>query len=515
MKTKLLLLLIMFFSNIYVSSAQKALNFDGVNDYVVGTNNASLNTSQGTIEAWIKTSNAGAGLRGIMAKPQQYGIVLKDNNLAVAEWGQGEKNTNVNLADGIWHHVAFSFNNMVANGSKLYIDGLPVLAFTYQVVAGSGQQILVGTSSKYQQYFNGAIDQVRVWNTQKTDAEILANYNKCLNGNETGLVMYWNFDEATGTTITDLSGNNNNGALTNMNASSIWVSGYDCNLIVYYSFNGNARDESGNGHHGTLAGPVLTTDKDGNAESAYYFDGADDYIDLGDWENGGAMTMTFWARWDAFNNYSRIIDLGNGSSSNNIIISNYQTNNGLFFSTYTNGETKLITTNTITQSQWDFYAATFGINGVMTVYKNGSQINQKTNGVKPNTLLRTNQFIGKSNFSQDDYFKGAIDELRIYQTTLSDTEILNLYTYNTLKVDKIENIATSTFYVFKNTLCFKNTQNIPEIKSVEIYNLLGQNVFKTSKITAQINLNQLQKGIYIVKVDTKNNRFSTLKFILQ
>jgi len=52
-------------------------------------------------------------------------------------------------------------------------------------------------------------------------------------------------------------------------------------LIAHYPFNGNANDASGNGNHGTVNGATLTEDRFGNADSAYKFDGQDDYIDLG------------------------------------------------------------------------------------------------------------------------------------------------------------------------------------------------------------------------------------------
>ena len=49
-------------------------------------------------------------------------------------------------------------------------------------------------------------------------------------------------------------------------------------LVAYYPFNGNAKDESGNGHHGTVNGATLTTDRNGKASKAYSFDGKDDFI---------------------------------------------------------------------------------------------------------------------------------------------------------------------------------------------------------------------------------------------
>jgi hypothetical protein len=51
-------------------------------------------------------------------------------------------------------------------------------------------------------------------------------------------------------------------------------------LVGYFPFNGNANDESGNAHHGTVYGATPTTDRFGNPNSAYYFNGVDNYIVL-------------------------------------------------------------------------------------------------------------------------------------------------------------------------------------------------------------------------------------------
>ncbi len=201
------------------------------------------------------------------------------------------------------------------------------------------------------------------------------------------------------------------------------------NIMAHYPFNGNANDESGNEHHGAVDGAMLVHDRFGQPDGAYAFDGVDDYIDLGDWENGGAMSFAFWARWDAFNWYSRIIDLGNGFSSDNIVICNHQDNNNLFFSIFLGGSDTKFSATGITLNHWDFYSATVDDGGLMTLYKNGIQIGQY-NGVTPNYLLRTEQYIGKSNFTRndDEYFEGAIDEIIIYDIALTAEEIQEIYT---------------------------------------------------------------------------------------
>jgi hypothetical protein len=51
-------------------------------------------------------------------------------------------------------------------------------------------------------------------------------------------------------------------------------------MVGWWPFNGNANDESGNGNNGTVNGATLTTDRFGNANQAYSFDGVDDYIKI-------------------------------------------------------------------------------------------------------------------------------------------------------------------------------------------------------------------------------------------
>ncbi len=52
----------------------------------------------------------------------------------------------------------------------------------------------------------------------------------------------------------------------------------DSGLVAYYPFNGNAKDESGNGNNGSVFGATLTMDRFGNDRSAYEFNGTDNYI---------------------------------------------------------------------------------------------------------------------------------------------------------------------------------------------------------------------------------------------
>ena len=68
-------------------------------------------------------------------------------------------------------------------------------------------------------------------------------------------------------------------------------------LVAHYPFNGNANDESTNSNDGTVNGATLTTDRFGNANSAYSFDGVDDFIDCG---NGGSLQFDSYITFSAW-----------------------------------------------------------------------------------------------------------------------------------------------------------------------------------------------------------------------
>ncbi|MBP8793321.1 MAG: T9SS type A sorting domain-containing protein [Lutibacter sp.] len=510
MKTKLLFIALLL--NYCLANSQAALNFDGVNDFILGTNNSSLNISQGTIEAWIKTDNAGAGFRGIVVKQYKYGIFLYNNAIAVYDWSNGSKTeTSLNLADDAWHHVAFSFDLGVLNGSKIYLDGMLVSTLTYNS-STSNSRIVIGAGADYtlSQNFKGTIDQVRVWNTIRTNTEILTNYNKCLQGNESGLIMLWQFEEGTGTVVNDLSGNNNNGTLTNMDAATDSVAGYNCtpkNLVADYPFNGNANDESGNGNHGTVNGATLTTDRFGNVDSAYEFDGNDiitiAHNDILNSEN--ELSISVWVKPTTLID-AMVLGKSNYTSKTNYLLRTKSTGYLQFeYKDFANTNSSPLNVN-----QWNHIVVVSETDNTKKVYIN-NVLTSHTSASSPYGLITNALTIGARPGAE--FFNGSIDDLKIYKSALTTAEVFSLYTKNTLNIDKIENTAESNFYVSNNILLFKNTKNLNEIKTIEVYNLLGQKVFETSKIRKEISLEQLQQSIYILKVETLN-AIQTLKIVI-
>ena len=283
--------------------------------------------------------------------------------------------------------------------------------------------------------------------------------------------------------------------------------------IAYYPFNGNANDESGNNLHGTVNGATLTTDRFGNPDSAYSFNGNsvirivhDNLLNM-----DNELSISAWIKPNIQQN-AMVLGKSNYSNATNYLLRT-NTNNFIEFAHKTRNFSD---TNALNIGQWNHVAVISHSTGERYIYINNNLTTfasqNDSYGLVSNELTIGAAFYFGSYFAE--YFNGAIDDLRIYKSALTETEIASLFTNNTLNIDKVENIILNNFYIYNNTIYFKNQQDINDLKSVEVYNFLGQKVFKTSKITEQIQLHSLQKGMYILKVKNKYGKQSSLKFLI-
>lgn len=226
----------------FLSSAQNnTLDFDGINDFVSVPDNNSLDiTGSITIEAWIKPDLTGPEktilIKGTSNQCMNYGLVMKDGNLAYLSGGQcgwAGKGPNAILQTGVWQHVA-----AVASGTnlKLYVNGVLTDNITLTSAIGpvNTQPLWIGNSTAgFINYADTQLDEIRIWNVVRTQAEISANMNDEISCSSTGLVAYYKFNQGTGgannsgiTTLLDCTFNNNNGTLSNFSlngSSSNWL----------------------------------------------------------------------------------------------------------------------------------------------------------------------------------------------------------------------------------------------------------------------------------------------------
>jgi hypothetical protein len=169
-------------------------------------------------------------------------------------------------------------------------------------------------------------------------------------------------------------------------------------------------------------------------------------LDIG---NSTGLSIMFWFRntVTAPNNI-RIFDFGNGPASDNIEVYINSSNN-LFLSIY-KGATQyfydISTATTVNNNCYRHIGITMASNGTFKYYLNGLLTNQTTGNQYPNTLTRTQNFIGKSS-NNELYLNGGIGEFRIYNNVVSDSVVLNSAVSNT-RINKLSNM--SFYYKFKS-----------------------------------------------------------------
>ena len=227
-------------------------------------------------------------------------------------------------------------------------------------------------------------------------------------------------------------------------------------LVGWYPFDGNGNDESGNGNNGTVNGATLTNDRNGNANSAYTFDGVNDYISV---YNAPFINYPFSiSSWVNFNpnstsGHSPIIGLGElGSYSlNSFYFSPHYGLNGTP-SIGTAGANDITSTsaNTVTSNNWVYLTVTVSSYSVNSVnfYINGILLgsNQTGGSNVPFPLNNVGFTIGRhSGASGSDFFIGQIDDLTLYNRVLSQQEITTLYEGCSLSTSTITPQSNTTF----------------------------------------------------------------------
>lgn len=203
-----------------------ALTFNGANRVTVNnTPTIPVGNSAYTMEAWIKPKTV-SGANGLLgwgnwnAINQVNAIRFEGPTTLINYWWTNDLYVTIpNVLDGQWHHIAATYNGTTRS---MYMDGvlLGSDAPTGHNVP-SGTTMYIGeTNPAGNEYFDGAMDEVRIWNVGKTQAEITAAMNSTIPANSAGLVAYYKMDEGTGITTADITGNNNTGTLT---GSPVWT----------------------------------------------------------------------------------------------------------------------------------------------------------------------------------------------------------------------------------------------------------------------------------------------------
>ena len=248
-----------------------AYDFDGIDDFIEIPDNNDIDLVKSfTIQVWINPDSISGG-RNILGKQWcnyqfAYNLSIVDGKLSWAwnEWGSctysnGYKSDNAVIDESQSTHIVVIHNE---NYIKFYINGELIngslINGEYSQIFNSNQPLRIGVykllSGELTSFFDGVIDDIRIWNYELSEEEVLELYSPAEN-----------------------------------------------NLVVYFPFNGNTNDESGNENHGINYGATLTKDRFGNENSAYDFDGIDDFIEINPIEalsSVGDFTLSVWFKFE-------------------------------------------------------------------------------------------------------------------------------------------------------------------------------------------------------------------------
>ena len=332
---------------------------------------------------------------------------------AVAHWDAFDMPYGSVPGAGAWRHIAITFDGQV---EKVYVDGnLNAQEQKYLNVWPNGT-IYLGYSGDSTEYLSASIASFRMYDVALSAQGI----TDLKNGLEPGLPSP---PPPPGTPVPTQT------PTPTPTAGPTVTPGGD--MVTWYKFDETsgttAADSSGNGNNATLVnGPTWVADKSGNAVN---LDGSNDYVSMptGIVSNLNDFTTATWVKLDTISTWSRIFDFGTGTSANMFLTP--QCGSGIRFAITTGGsggEQQINGSSALVTGAWKHVAVTLsGNTGIL--YVDGVEVARNSGmTLKPSSLGSTTQnYIGKSQYA-DPYLDGLVDDFQIYNRALSASEVQTL-----------------------------------------------------------------------------------------
>ncbi len=349
-----------------------ALEFDGDDDYVEVPDSPELRLEEHTIEAWIKPTSSVVDWARIVGKGdgknRNYGLWRHSDGYILCQIYGSPSNVNC-LSDnsypvGEWYHAACTYDG---SNVKMYIDGLNVKTCPYTgTPVTSSDPVTIGYAG-FHTFFNGIIDEVRIYNRALNDDEITANMNGGSIATD-GLVSEHKFENIDGTYTHDTARAVSNGA--------------------------------------------------------FEFDGVDDYVSVPNLPNTDELTIEMWIYPQGSVGDFRGLFGNQGWTTGNI---HFQigTDNKIQSAINSNVPPSAFSTTTFDSSnlnRWFHIAVTYDKSeGYHRMYVNGVEEADEPI-TTAQTITLSNLRIG-STYDDNRLFNGKIDELAIYSKSLTPEEI--------------------------------------------------------------------------------------------
>ena len=210
-----------------VESVGNALSLNGTGNYVSipsGINN-NFSGNQITVEGWFYPTQQSFNTTALIGEAYEGDGVIKFVLSSEFEsgaqkikagffspstaWVQGT--SSVNLSYNQWTHIAATYDQ--AN-IKIYVNGSLTCTYANTIALPNGsERWLLGRKWDTGNSFPGTMDEVRIWNVARTQAQIQFSMNNRISTTTSGLVGYYKLDESSGTTATDATGHGYDGTV--------------------------------------------------------------------------------------------------------------------------------------------------------------------------------------------------------------------------------------------------------------------------------------------------------------
>ncbi|MBL9127641.1 MAG: carbohydrate-binding protein, partial [Verrucomicrobiales bacterium] len=178
-----------------------ALEFDGANDVVNVDGGIALANQSMTLEAWVRPAVQGVNnfflAQGNGGPNVTLHVGFMPTGVLRFGFGNNDLDTPRAFAELEWHHWAFVYST-TGRSKRIYRDGVLVASGSGGQLYGGSGRLTIGATPQLPSFFNGRLDEVRIWRVARSAEDIAANYRRQVRGDEAGLVGYWRFDEGSG-----------------------------------------------------------------------------------------------------------------------------------------------------------------------------------------------------------------------------------------------------------------------------------------------------------------------------
>jgi len=474
-------------TNVFLSlSAAQGLVLSSRDSTGLATTNITANAAINTFPYWLRIVRTGDNFTALVSTDRQNWTevgskMIKMNRLAYAGLAVSSKNGNV-VSTAVFDKTKTRQGNIrpILKLSSPVVAEVQYVTPANLKIAGTAYDI-DGLLDKAEVYVNG--------NLVYTAKVSPFSYN--LTGQAEGnySVYVKAYDKLGATTTSDT-------VKVTVNPVTTKLPWYKCDETKTGYF---TVDASGNSLTGLLYGGA--TFAAGKINNSVRLLGVDEYIKVpnGAIERLSDFTISSWVYADTIAAWSRIFDFGS-STSVNMFLTTSEGNGKMKFSLSgtNNVSQSVIASSTLPVKTWAFVTVTLGANR-LNIYLNGKLVGSGLSFTnRPYDLgATTANYIGKSQWTTDPYFKGNIDDFRFYNYAMTIDEVLASMAMTPIEVVK-ENPCLFYPNPARGQIRFDNAENA----DLKIYDAMGKLILHQtiSSVSESVDINSLKQGVYIVKV---------------